>query len=148
MSTTLSRGYKLPSSGDDSTTWMSNIEDNIQRLNDHDHDGTDSALIDGSKISKSAVVEISKTSSDPAWVDGGSETCDRYSVVLTSTIGHIPANFIVDGTSSSELCDVKIMDSENNDEQVFVKYVWANTGSSTTLTIYTPEKFNMKILFI
>ena len=148
MSTTLSKGYKLPSAGDDSTTWMSNIEDNIQRLNDHDHDGTDSALIDGSKITKSAVVEVSTTSSDPAWVDGGSATHDRYSIVLTSTVGPIPANFLSSSTSSSELCDVKVMDSSNNDEQVFVKYVWANTGASTTLTIYTPEKFNMKILFI
>ena len=144
MSTTLSKGYKLPSAGDDSTTWMSNIEDNIQRLNDHDHDGTDSALIDGSKISKSAVVEVS--TSDGDWVDGGSATYNRYSYVFDNS--DIPANFLVDGTSSSELCDVKFMDSSNNDEQVFVKYVWANTGSSTTLTVYTPEKFNMKLLFV
>ena len=146
MSTTLSKGYKLPSAGDDSTTWMSNIEDNIQRLNDHDHDGTDSALIDGSKISKATAIEISD--SDGSWVDGGSSTYNRYSYVLSSSVGPIPANFMVSGTPSAELCDVKIMDSSNNYEQVFVKYVWANTGSSTTLTIYTPEKFSMSILFI
>lgn len=39
---TLSNGYKLPEDGDRGSTFFPALEDNIQRLNDHTHDGNDS----------------------------------------------------------------------------------------------------------
>lgn len=40
---TLSRGYKKPQSGDSGSTLFTALEFDIQRLNDHTHNGTDSA---------------------------------------------------------------------------------------------------------
>ena len=38
----LSNGYKLPETGDFGDVWFPALEDNIQRINTHNHDGTDS----------------------------------------------------------------------------------------------------------
>jgi len=38
----LSNGYKQPETGDFGDIWFPSLEDNIQRLNDHTHDGNDS----------------------------------------------------------------------------------------------------------
>ena len=42
---TLSYGIKKPTSGDRGSEWFPALEENIQRQNDHDHDGVDSAQI-------------------------------------------------------------------------------------------------------
>jgi len=42
---TLSKGYKLPQTGDFGTDWFPALEDDIQQLNDHAHNGIDSELI-------------------------------------------------------------------------------------------------------
>ena len=41
----LSKGFKLPETGDLGDVWFPAVEDNIQQLNDHTHNGTDSAKI-------------------------------------------------------------------------------------------------------
>lgn len=51
---TLSYGYYKPQTGDKGSTWFPRIEDNFQRLNDHTHDGLNSALIPSSSITKTA----------------------------------------------------------------------------------------------
>lgn len=45
MSITLSYGYKLPENGDRGATFFPDLAADIQQLNDHNHDGTDSALL-------------------------------------------------------------------------------------------------------
>lgn len=48
-------GYKIPETGDlasGSSGWMQAIEDNFERLDQHDHDGTDSKALPASSISK------------------------------------------------------------------------------------------------
>jgi hypothetical protein len=45
VSTTLSYGYKKPQDGDKGSTFWDDLEFDIQRLNDHSHNGTDSALL-------------------------------------------------------------------------------------------------------
>ena len=47
---TLSNGYKLPEDGDLGDVWFDALEDNIQRLNDHSHNGVDSEKLDTSSI--------------------------------------------------------------------------------------------------
>ena len=39
---TLSNGYQLPEDGDRGNVFWDGLEGNIQRLNDHKHDGADS----------------------------------------------------------------------------------------------------------
>lgn len=41
----LSKGYKLPQAGDFGTDWFPALEFDIQRLNDHTHDGLNSQQI-------------------------------------------------------------------------------------------------------
>ena len=47
----LTNGYKLPETGDFGDVWFPAIEDNIQRLNDHTHDGTNSEKLPATSIS-------------------------------------------------------------------------------------------------
>lgn len=54
----LSNGYKLPETGDFGSIWFPAIEDNIQRLNDHNHDGTNSAKLPSSSIQNTTIAVI------------------------------------------------------------------------------------------
>ncbi len=42
---TLSHGYKKPANPDTGDAWMPAMEDNIQLMNDHTHNGTDGAQL-------------------------------------------------------------------------------------------------------
>lgn len=75
MSDTLSYGYKLPEAGDIASSWMSDLEDDIQRLNDHDHDGVDSSLLTPASITK-----FTTTITALSWTDDGG---GNYSKVIT-----------------------------------------------------------------
>ncbi len=50
MSTTLTYGFKLPQDGDRGSTWFPDLAFDIQRLNDHSHDGQNSAPINSINI--------------------------------------------------------------------------------------------------
>jgi hypothetical protein len=50
MSTTLTYGFKLPQNGDKGSTWFPDIAFDIQRLNDHTHDGLNSAPINSANV--------------------------------------------------------------------------------------------------
>ena len=41
----LSKGFKLPETGDLGSVWFPAMEDNINQMNTHDHDGSDSEKI-------------------------------------------------------------------------------------------------------
>jgi hypothetical protein len=47
---TLSFGYKLPQTGDKGAPLFTALEDNITRLNDHSHNGTNSTLLTAQSI--------------------------------------------------------------------------------------------------
>lgn len=46
----LSNGYKLPETGDFGSIWFPALEDNIQRTNDHTHNGLNSSKIPSSSV--------------------------------------------------------------------------------------------------
>lgn len=50
MSVTLSNGYKQPETGDRGNTFFPDLEDNIQRVNDHTHNGTNSEKLTAQSI--------------------------------------------------------------------------------------------------
>ena len=58
MSTTLSNGYKKPDAPDPASIWMPDHEDNIQRLNDHNHNGTNSELLDPTVVLQKPTVSV------------------------------------------------------------------------------------------
>ena len=45
MAITLSNGYIKPEDGDTGAVWFDALEDNIQRVNDHNHDGSNSEIV-------------------------------------------------------------------------------------------------------
>lgn len=47
----LSYGYKQPDTGDRGSIWFPALNFDIQRLNDHNHDGTNSTKLTGASIS-------------------------------------------------------------------------------------------------
>lgn len=47
MATTLSYGYVKPDTGDTGSVWFPALEDDITQLNDHNHDGVNSAPLSG-----------------------------------------------------------------------------------------------------
>jgi hypothetical protein len=112
---TLSFGYKKPQSGDRGTVVFPALEDNIQRQNDHTHDGINSAPIPGSSI-----VGLPVTLLPAGWV----ATVDgNYRQIMT-----VPAGYNFDAQSIT----VRTLVGE---------YVWAKIEklSTTQAYIYTND---------
>lgn len=76
---TLSYGYFKPETGDKGSVWFPAMEANMERLNDHNHDGTDSALLPPSSISK-----FSGSISSGSWSSAGG---GNYSQDITVPAG-------------------------------------------------------------
>ncbi len=87
MSTTLSNGYKLPENGDLGSSWFPDLEFDIQRLNDHSHNG-----IDSNKLTASSISLITETIALDAYTYD--ETSNRYKAVLA-----MPSGLRVDTTN-------------------------------------------------
>lgn len=64
MAITLSYGYKKPQTGDKGSTFFPDLEADIQQLNDHAHNGSNSARIPSTNISAVTVA----IASGAAWV--------------------------------------------------------------------------------
>ena len=62
----LSNGYKLPETGDFGDVWFPALEDNIQRVNDHTHDGVDSE-----KLNSGNITALNQTELSASFIDQG-----------------------------------------------------------------------------
>lgn len=80
MSTTLSYGYKLPQDGDRGSTFFPDLEADIQQLNDHNHNGTNSA-----QLTIQAVAITTQAISSASWVAQGGGTF-KQTVTLPGTL--------------------------------------------------------------
>jgi hypothetical protein len=91
MSTTLSNGYKKPSVGD--RNWYDDIEENIQRINDHTHDGVDSEVLPITSISK-----VTQSVLAASWSSQGEGTYKQTLTLPTDyTFNNAQIKFYVDG---------------------------------------------------
>lgn len=63
---TLSNGYKKPETGDKGSVFFPALEDNIQRVNDHTHNGTDSE-----KLNANSVDAVNQSILNASWVTAG-----------------------------------------------------------------------------
>lgn len=83
----LSKGYKKPESGDFGDEWFPAIEDNIDRVNSHNHDGINSETLVSQNISASF-----QTILVGAFVDQG----NGYWKATVATPGGLPVdNFAI-----------------------------------------------------
>lgn len=82
---TLSNGYKKPESGDKGSSFFTAMEDNITRLNNHNHDGSNSEA-----LTATAITAIRATIPLASWDGTGLDT-GHYKQTVT-----IPAGFDFD----------------------------------------------------
>ena len=80
MSRTLSNGYILPEDGDFGLTWFDDLESNIQRVNDHNHDGVTGSRLPSTSIT-SVVIQIAETAFTPVATGGFEATLQANSTI-------------------------------------------------------------------
>jgi hypothetical protein len=83
---TLSFGFKKPETNDKGDIVFPALEDNIQQLNDHDHNGTNSK-----KLPSSSIEPLTATLASGSWV---ATTNDRYRQLVT-----LPVSLTYDTTT-------------------------------------------------
>lgn len=116
---TLSYGYFKPETGDRGTTLFTALEDNIQRLNDHNHDGNNSSLLPAQNIQAS-----SQTILAAAW-DGTGLPTGHYRQLVT-----VVAGFTFDGTN------IGFRVSGNSGSYI---YPTVERVTNTTFYVYTTD---------
>ena len=86
MATTLTYGYIQPQNGDKGSVWFPALNTNIQQLNDHTHNGVNSAPISGANVTSGTV-----TIPAASWV---LDVAGRYRQDVT-----VPAGYNMDSYS-------------------------------------------------
>lgn len=83
----LSKGYKLPETGDFGDEWFPALEDNTQLQNDHTHNGLNGEKIEGINLQSSTLTVLSG-----AFADQGN---GYYRATATVPGGGLVDNFVV-----------------------------------------------------
>lgn len=123
---TLSYGFQLPQTGDRGENLFTPLEQNIQKLNDHTHDGINSALINAFSIaSAQSLINAS------GWVAFGGPV-GEYRQLVTMAPGY---NFDTDTmsfrTADGAYAYPKVL--KNNDTSY---YIYCNDPSVTFKVVY------------
>jgi hypothetical protein len=79
---TLAYGYKLPEDGDKGSVFWDALEDDITQLNDHTHNGSNSAL-----LTSTSVTATTQSISSASWAHQGGGTY-RQTVTMPANIGY------------------------------------------------------------
>jgi hypothetical protein len=121
---TLSYGFKKPQTGDKGSAFFPALEDNIQQLNDHTHDGSDSPRLDTSSVE-------ALTSSVPAgsWVAQG----DGVYRQLVTMPGGITYGEVMIGFLESPAGHIAMLGVEKVSASTFYVYCTDNAKSFTAV---------------
>jgi len=119
----LSNGYQLPEDGDLGDIWFDALESNIQRLNDHSHNGVDSE-----KLSQSSIEAVSST------IDSGDFDLvgDMYEETIT-----LPSLIQVDTS------DITFRDATTR-EPIYLKF---EIVSVTQIKVFTNTPVSVIVVF-
>lgn len=118
MSTTLSYGYVKPATGDRGSTFFPALENDIQQLNDHTHNGVDSAFLPPASLGK-----YTSTISAGSWASDGA---GNYSQTVTVPSG-------ISGAATYN--DIKYYHIIFNDASGNRCFPTVTRASSTTYTV-------------
>jgi len=132
MSTTLSNGFILLADGDKGATVWNALEDLIQQVNDHTHNGTDSERL--SSTSSVAVTQDLTIAGSGAWTSDGGGTYHK-TVTLPSTLTAVSGTF--------DNYNIQARDYTTK-EVLFLTIVKA---SSTTFTVYSNDS-TLEVTFL
>ena len=124
MGTTLSNGFKKPAIRD--SDWWTQLEDNIEQVNSHDHDGVDSNKITANNITKGTT-----TIAAADWsVDAGGST---FTKAVTMPSGYTFDNAVI-----------MVMDTDTGD-QLFPTIT--KTGASAYTISVNDNTLNLKVIY-
>lgn len=121
----LTNGFKLPETGDFGDVWFPALEFNIQQLNDHTHNGTDSEQLDSTAIAPLSVTVLSGS-----FVDQG----DGYWRALAT----VPSGGLVDNYPA-------IVRDPTTKEQILAK---TEKFSATQVYIYLNVVQTVEVQFV
>ena len=142
MSTTLTYGLKKPVDGDDSASWMDDYEDNLDLLDSHNHNGTNSAQLSSAAIAKESVEAVVVGD----WTGGSAGAWTLGSQIT------VPTAFQSALTHSAELCQVVIYEDDDAtnsyNERIYPKVTFNGALGSMTIQIEITTKTALKVLFI
>lgn len=122
----LSYGYKKPQTGDRGALLFGYIEFDIQRLNDHDHDGVDSA-----RLTATSCVAVTIAVPAAAWVDQGGGMY-RQEVTIPAGLQYSECAFSFRETATGHIYMLAV---EKKTESVF--YVYCNDNTKTFTAVLT-----------
>lgn len=125
MAETLSFGFVNPEDGDPASVWQPAINSTIEQLNDHNHDGVNSATISPASISTLSTAVLSGN-----WVGDGNGN-------FTQTISAPPAV-----TEVNDFYPKSYVDSTGE-----IVYLSSTRASSTTLTLTTNNPVAMTVVW-
>lgn len=128
MALTLSNGFIQPETGDRGSTFFPDLESNIQRMNDHNHNGSNSEL-----LTPNSMTLTTQTLSSASWVlvSGGTY---RQLVTMPGSIlfdGRIMQFQINSGGSAGDLFHPSVEKQSAN-----TYYVYINDNSVDVLVKY------------
>lgn len=83
MSTTLSYGFVKPATGDKGSTFWGQLEGDIQQLNDHNHNGTNSV-----KLSAASAISTKQSISSGSWSSQGAGMY-RQTITLPAALTNV-----------------------------------------------------------
>lgn len=129
MSTTLSYGYIKPQSGDKGNTFFGELEQNIQRVNDHTHDGSNSAKLTGQSVDA-----VNQTLSSGSWVLVSGSTY-RQLVTMPGTLQFDTSNLQFQINSGANAGDLFYPSVEKQSANTY--YIYINDNSVDVLVKYS-----------
>lgn len=115
----LTYGYKQPENGDRGSVFFPALNFDIQRLNDHNHDGTNST-----KLTGIAIVSLSDSISSANWVAVAGQT-GTYSQIVTMLPGtlyddYTPSFRLNGGAGDGKIVDLTVNKIAGAQYQVFI----------------------------
>lgn len=122
---TLSFGYKLPETSDKGSVFFPALEFDIQQLNDHNHNGINSAQIDSKSVSV-----VKQTLASTGWVSQGG---GNYRMLVTMPNGMACDDYMVSFKTSAGA--VLFLSTERVSELTY--YCYSNDSSLTLTAVYT-----------
>lgn len=123
---TLSHGYEKPETGDKGSVFFPALEDNIQKLNDHNHNGLNSEL-----LTAAASAAVTQTISSASWAHQGSGTY-RQTVTMPAGIAFETHAITLRNNANGQQMFLGIEKVSSNSYYVFI-----NDSSITLKAYYT-----------
>jgi len=124
---TLSYGYEKPENGDKGSVFFPALANNIQKTNDHTHNGSNSARL----VGPTSATVATQTINSASWVDQGNGTY-RQIVTMTSPYLYSEVNIqIKHATHGIVYADIKPHADTNK------YYIYVNDNTLTLTAVYS-----------